>query len=759
MNLHRSCFHWLLTSLCFAGMATGAVFYGLDSSGLATRIWGVSAGLVLIVAIIDMVVVLCRKELGLDVIAVATIGGALALGESFTAVIIALMFSSGRALEQYAENRARQEMTALLDRTPRLANRYQGGNLVQVSIDEIVPGDRLLVRAGEILPVDGNLISTMALLDESSLTGESLPVSVAMGSALRSGAINAGDAFDMLATQSAQNSTFSGIVRLVEEAQQSRAPATRMANRYAMLFVPFASALAGLAWWITGDPARALAVAVVATPCPLILAVPVAIVCAMSRCAGRGVLIKQGGAIENMAKVKTLVLDKTGTLTGGHARLVGFHTEPGYHQDQILLLAASLEQLSGHSMAQAVVRTALERGLTLSMPSNVRESAGAGLSGVIDGKQLRVGTLDFACESREIPAWAKRFAERTASEGASGVYIALDDHLCAAITMADVIRPETPRALRLLKGLGVQRIVMLTGDRHDVAETIGRSLGVDEILSEQTPASKLQAITAARQEGVTMMVGDGINDAPALAVADVGVAMGARGAAAAAESAHVVLLVDRLDRLAFALGMAQETRKIALQSVIVGMGLSGLAMIVAAFGYLPPVSGAVLQELIDVVVIFNALRVLRLGKVRGKEHISADELSRMKHDHARLMPLIDRMGGLAERAGHMSGAMLMAELSALNIAIHEKILSHESHDDATIYPRVSRLIGGDDPMATLSSMHREIYRLARVIDRMASEQTLDDAAIKDLRKTMYALETVLRLHFVQEEEIYHNLSS
>jgi len=760
---HR--FHLPLVFCCALALATGGLLHLWHLPLIAACVWKVSAALVLLFVVSETVLSLWHRQWGLDLMALLTLAGALVLQEELTAAVIALMFVTGRALESHAERRAQQEMSALLAKVPQQAHRHEDGRVVEVAVAAIRPGDRLLVRPGETVPVDGIALSA-ALLDQATLTGESLPVNLASGAALCSGSINAGEAFDLLATSTAEQGTLGNIVRLVSAARQSRAPAVRLADRYALLFVPLSLALAGLAWLISGDPQRALAVAVVATPCPLILAVPVALVCAMSRCAQQGILIKHGGALEKLAQLHTLFVDKTGTLTTGKAHLMALHPAPGIGADELLRLSASLEQMSVHAIAQAVVSAALERGLDLALPEQVRESPGAGLSGRVEGRALRVGTLDHVLAGAALPAWAVPLNQRIGYEGVAGVYVAIEGRFAGVLLLADEVRLEAPRALRLLRTLGAQRIVMLTGDRHDVATTIGRALGVDEILPEQSPAAKLAAITAARQQGVTLMVGDGVNDAPALAAADIGVAMGARGAAAAAESAQVVLLVDRLDRLVFAVQLAQQTRRIALQSVMAGMGLSVLAMLVAAFGYLPPVAGAVLQEGIDVAVIFNALRVLTLQKDVLRSRLPAGERERLQQEHAALVPILDRLLWLAGHSDVLTVSALREALQSLNGLLKTRLLPHETEDDARLYPRLATLIGGRDPMAAMSSTHREIHRLSRTIERIAvqlgtssADPSLAPATAQELRHALYALEAILRLHIAQEEELFHGLSS
>jgi heavy metal translocating P-type ATPase len=762
MNLRRTT-NLLLLAVSAGGLITGIAARLSGEPKWAEWIWVFGSAPVLLAVLVGIGRAVLRREAGLDLIALLSMAGAMALGEYLTGAVIGLMLASGRSLEDFAEARARREMSALLSRAPRTANRYEGANnLLQIQLDMIRPGDRLLVRTGEAVPTDGAVSGATAVLDESALTGEALPVQRASGVVVRSGAVNAATPFDMIATTAAADSTFAGIVRLVEAAQRAKAPSARLADRYALLFVPLSLAVAGVAWIATADPVRALAVLVVATPCPLILAVPVAIVAGMSRCAKRGVLIKGGGMLEKLAQAKTLFFDKTGTLTGGRARLVATEAAPELGAAELLRIAASLDQVSQHVIAQAIVTAARDRGLALSMPSSVEEQPGAGLTGIVDNRRVAVGSYAFVCASAAPADWSHRFLRRMGYDGATGVFVAIDGVMAGALLLLDEIRAETPRALRLLRKAGVERIVMVTGDRRDVAETVGALLGVDEVLAEQKPEDKLAAIKASRSAGSTIMVGDGVNDAPALAAADVGVAMGARGTAASSEAAGVVLLVDRLDRLAEALRISHRARTIAVESVVAGMGLSIVAMGAAALGYLPPLVGAVLQEAIDVAVILNALRALHVhGPREGREALTQVQLGALKQEHDELSPILERVRFTADRLAIVPGHEVAAELFALNELLREQLLPHERQDDAQVYPAVARLIGGDDPLATMSRMHREIYHLARLLSRMAQDlppEGPDPEALVELQRVLYGLDAILKLHFAQEEELYHVLA-
>ena len=602
-----------LIAVALAGLVVGLGLSIAGFKGLARAVWTAGVLPVLAALLVEIIATLRRGEVGLDIVAALSMSAALFFGEALAAAVVAVMYAGGTFLESFAEGRARREMRELLSRVPRSATRHRNGALEDVPLDEIVPGDRLLIRQGDVAPVDGLVDSDTAVLDQSALTGESMPVRLARGQDVMSGSTNAGEPFDLRASRPAAESTYAGIVRLVEEAQRSKAPMSRLADRYSLLFLLVTIALATLAWWFTSDPIRAVAVLVVATPCPLILAVPVALVAGLSRAAHFGVLIKGAKPLEAMARVRTLVLDKTGTLTGGRPRIVSVHAHADLGENDILTFAAALEQASKHPIALAIVAAARERGLRLPVPSEVVETPGEGLTGKVNGATVTVGGAAFVAARLEgVPV------DHPATEaGAVLVAVAIGGRPAAHIVMADMLREGTDGFLAGLRRLGVARIILATGDRRTVAEAVTKGLGLDAVRSELTPDQKVLLVLTERKNGPVMMVGDGVNDAPALAAADVGVAMGARGAAASAEAADVVLLVDRLNRLLPGLEIARGARQIALESVIAGIGLSVAGMIAAALGYLTPVHGAFLQELIDVAVILNALRALRIAPTAG----------------------------------------------------------------------------------------------------------------------------------------------
>jgi heavy metal translocating P-type ATPase len=597
-----------LLAVAAAGLVLGLVLHVSGQAAIAQLLWTIATIPVLVALLVQIIRSLFQGELGLDIVAALSMSAALAFGEALAAVIVALMYTGGSFLESFAEGRARREMHALLSRVPRMATRYVDGGLKEVSVDDVLPGDLLLIRQGDVVPVDGAVASPHAVLNMSALTGESMPVPASRDDAVLSGATNAGDAFDLLATREARDSTYAGIVRLVENAQASKAPMSRLADRWSVGFLVLTLLIAGAAWWLTGDPIRAVAVLVVATPCPLILAVPVALVAGLSRAAHFGVLIKGARPLENMARIQSIILDKTGTLTDGRPQIASVLCAQGQTEDEIVRLAASLDQASKHPIAQAIVTAARLRGLDLVLPADTREFPGEGVSGIVDGRPVVVGGHGFVARH----AATARLPLPVAEAGSVIVAVAVAGQIAGYIVMADPVREEVAEMLTGLRREGVQRILLATGDRAAVAERIAGGLGLDGIHSGLTPDQKVLVVLTERKNGAVMMVGDGVNDAPALAAADVGVAMGARGAAASAETADVVLLVDRIERLRSGIEIARRSRRIAMESVVVGIGLSVLAMIAAAFGYLEPVEGALLQEAIDVTVILNALRALRI---------------------------------------------------------------------------------------------------------------------------------------------------
>ncbi|MGO7211821.1 heavy metal translocating P-type ATPase [Rhizobium ruizarguesonis] len=564
----------------------------------------VSATVIVIVALsVDVALSLRRGDIGLDLIAALSMSAALWFGEYFAGAIVAVMYAGGQFLESFAQRRAESGMSELLSRAPRRAVRITASGLSEVPIAALLPGDRLLVRKGDVVPVDGKVIAGHALLNEAALTGESLPVRRSSGELIMSGSSNLGDAFEMIASGSASESTYAGIVRMVSQARSSKAPISRLADRFSLAFLAMTLVIAGLAAWLSGDPARIVAVLVVATPCPLILAVPVALVAGMSKAARAGVLVKGAHVLEVLATISVVVFDKTGTLTTGEPAVVSIETDRD--ADELLRLAASVDQASAHVIGQTIVEEAKRRGLKLAKPVQLAEVPGEGIEGYVDERKVAVGGWDFIAEK-------VKFAARPGLKDKSIVtaYVAVDGTLAGTIVMADPVRKDAALAIAELRRLGVKRLSLATGDRSEVADAVGRALGLDQISAQLAPAKKVETVAAERYYGRVMMIGDGVNDAPALAAADVGVAVGRRNLAAAAEAADVLLVRDDLRQIGTLLQIARRSRAIALQSVGCGIGLSVIAMVCAGLGYLTPVQGALLQEVIDVAVIGNALRAL-----------------------------------------------------------------------------------------------------------------------------------------------------
>jgi heavy metal translocating P-type ATPase len=597
----------LIALAALAGVAGGLLFWAFGLDGPADWLWAATTALLLGPLTLSVVRSLRRHDIGVDAIALVSMAGAIALGEYLAGAVVALMLAGGNALEEAANRRARRDLTALVERAPRSALVHRGDDLVEVVVDEVVTGDRVLVRAGEVVPVDGLVESDEAIVDESALTGEPLPVTVRRGGQVRSGTTSAGAAFEVTTLRPAAESAYAALVRLVEQAEHERAPFVRLADRYAAIFLPVTAVVAGIAWAVSGDPVRALAVFVVATPCPLILAAPIALVSGLSRCAHAGVVVKGAGTIEQLGEARSVLLDKTGTVTLGRPQLEELVPLNGRTAEETLRLAASVDRLSSHPLAHALVGAAEASGLPLELPSNVREAFGRGVAGRVGGHEVLVGSRGWLREHGVEASLPERL------DGAAKVLVAVDGAAAGVALIGDRLRDDADRLVPRLREVGVEHVALVTGDKVPVAEKIGDALGVDRVYAEQTPEAKLEVVRAvhARPElRSIVMVGDGINDAPALALADVGVAMGSAGATVSSETADAVILVDRVDRVADAVRISKRALHIARQSVLLGIGASLVAMGFAAAGYLPPVAGALLQEVIDVAVILNALRAL-----------------------------------------------------------------------------------------------------------------------------------------------------
>lgn len=589
------------------GLATGVILWATGPHAALAVVAYVVVGIVVVLTAIDMVRDLMAGHWGLDILAVVAMIATLAVQEYVAGLIIALMLTGGEALEAWAERRASRELDLLLNRAPAFAYRVDAetGEATRIEIDEVTVGDELLVRSSEVLPVDGILVSAHATIDESSVTGEPLPVSVAAGEALLSGTVNSTESFVMRATKIARDSNYAGIVRLVEEAVESRAPMVRLADRYAVPFTIVALLIAGVAWFVSGDPVRFAEVLVVATPCPLLIAAPVAFMGGMSSAARAKVIIKGGGVLEVLARVRSVAFDKTGTLTQGTADVVEIRPA-ARTAEETLALAAAAEQYSVHVFAEPILAAARREQHELPRVLQAEEAATNGVAAELaDGTQVRVGKPAF------IEEVAGPITRPDLAAGQTAVYVSAGAELAGVIVLSDPLRPESAATVARLRAAGVTEIAMVTGDVASTAQSIAKDAGIRTVHAETSPHGKVQIVQAMQPRPV-LMVGDGINDAPVLAAADVGIAMAGRGATVASESASAVVTADDLSRVADVLVIARRTVRIALESIWLGIVVSVGLMLVAAFGFLPAVVGAMLQEVVDLVAIISALRALTL---------------------------------------------------------------------------------------------------------------------------------------------------
>jgi heavy metal translocating P-type ATPase len=541
------------------------------------------------------------RQMGSDILAIFSIVGALAIGEFFAASVISFMLSSGRSLESWAEGRAESALRSLIDRMPKRANLItQNGSLEVINVEEVVSGNRLIVKSGEVVPVDG-IAQESCYLDQSALTGEPLPVLLNKNDSVISGTLNAGNTFEMLATGNVSQSTYSGIVTMVRNSRSASSPNIRLANKWALRFVPLTILVSAGAWILTGEVHRAVAVLVVATPCPLILAVPIALVAGMSRAAKSGAVIKGGAILEKLSRAEVVLLDKTGTVTHGGPVITEIAALPGFSTEYVLQVAASLDQYSPHIVAKSLVDEAKRMDITMLSATDVVEEHGKEVVGFVAGKSVKVGAVPS-----ELPDWAKLKQPLL-------VALHVDNVLTAVFGLEDPIRSESRRTIEELHHLGIKEIVMVTGDKEDTANAVASEIGINRVISNSKPETKLNVVHEYRNKvsGSVIVVGDGINDAPALAASDVGIAMGARGASAASEAADVVIIEDSIDRVTSAIALAKISRRKAMQASIGGMGLALIAMFAAAFNHLTPSEGAITQEVIDLLAIMWALTTLR----------------------------------------------------------------------------------------------------------------------------------------------------
>jgi heavy metal translocating P-type ATPase len=748
-----------LIATALSGLTLGLLAWGFGRGELANWIWAAGTAPVVIGLLVSMVHDLLAGRMGVDAIAFVSMSAALGLGENLAGVVVAVMYAGGNVLEDYAIARAERDLKSLIDRAPRIAHRRQDSTIADISIEQVIVGDVILVHAGEVIPVDGIILSPGAMIDEAALTGEPIPVTRREGEPTRSGTVNAGESFEIRATATAGKSTYAGIVRMVNAAQTAKAPFIRLADRYALLLFPITLAVAGGAWLLSGDPIRGLAVLVAATPCPLILAAPVAFIAGVAQAARLGILIKGGKPFEALARTHTVMFDKTGTLTVGGARLVAIETAPGENPDDVLRMAGSVEQASHHVVAAAIVEAALGKGLKLRIPSQVRETMGSGLEGVIDGHVVRVGSHQLVYGARKPEEWAVRTLRRAAWRAALSVFVAVDGRTIGALLLGDELRRETPRAVQALRAAGVSRIVMLTGDRADAAETIGAALDLDAVLADRVPSDKVDAVAIEQRLHPTVMVGDGINDAPALAAANVGIAMGARGASASSEAADVVILTDRLDRVSDAVSIAKRARGIAVQSIVAGLALSGVAMVFAAIGWLPPIAGALSQEAIDVAVIVNALRALTPGHHFGRRVMPAARATTLRQDHERMESGLDRLRETADALDDAEGVAAVALISEASKIIAQQVVKHEREDETKVFPELAKFLGDNHGLGAMSRAHREIIHLARLLGQLEAGLSPEDAdryLVRDAQRVIESIEALARIHNAQEEDIYEH---
>ena len=569
-----------------------------DRPRLAFMIIAITGGTLAFLMFVEMIKTLHSGKYGVDILAITAIVATLLVNEYWASLMILIMLTGGESLEDYAQKKAGQELQSLLDNTPRTAHKLQGDQQLDVAVDTLEIGDHLVIKPGEIVPADGRVIMGESTFDEASLTGEAKPMSKKVGDELMSGSVNGDSSVKMVVEKRAEDSQYQLIIKLVEESKEKPARFVRLADRYAVPFTLIAYLIGGIAWWASGDPVRFAQVLVVASPCPLILAAPVALVAGMSRSSKSGIVVKTGTAVEKLAETKTIAFDKTGTITKGILEVTGVAPVQGFSEAELLRVAASAEQGSAHILARSLVQAVPQ----LLPVTDLKEISGQGITATVDGRQVKVGNARFI----DVPE---------AKTDTTAIYVAIDEKYAGTIYFSDTIRPEASKTIARLKAQGITDLLIVTGDGRTVAEAIAEEVGLTEVHARCLPQDKLTILTSIpKEKRPVTMVGDGVNDAPALTVADVGIAMGAHGSTAASESADVVILKDDLERVAEALMISRETMKVAKQSVLIGIFVCVFLMIVASTGVIPALFGAMLQEVVDTVSILSALRAKKSAK-------------------------------------------------------------------------------------------------------------------------------------------------
>jgi len=592
---------WKLFSLALLSLILAIVLTYFNLSKLAHVILAIVALFEVIPLLMGMWEDIKDGSYGIDILAATAIVASVILGEYWAAIVVVIMLTGGESLEDYADHKAMRELDSLLKRAPVSAHLLKNKNLVDVKVGELKLGDYIVIKPGEVVPVDSIVTEGTSSFDESSLTGESIPVTKKVGEKLLSGAVNIEGSLTAKVLATAENSQYQQIIKLVKSAAASKSPFVRLADRYSIPFTIISYAIAVTVWVVSGHAIRFLEVIIVATPCPLLLAAPIALISGMSRASRHGIIVKTGSALERLAEAKTIAFDKTGTLTNGDLRIKDVHLIVSKSKDEVLTLAASLEQYSGHIIAQSIVDEAKSKNIKLPKIKGLKEIPGKGLTANFKNHRILVGKVDLLKdEGLSVP-------DKLSKLNTTSVFVARDNEILGYITLEDTLRDESKKTILNLTSQGINHLIMVTGDNQKTAERIAAKIGITEIVANALPADKLNAIERLKNRPVAF-VGDGINDAPVLTASDIGIALGARGSTAASESADMIIMLDDISRVASAHKIAKRTFSIAKQSILAGIALSVVLMVIFATGKFKPLYGAILQEVVDVVVIFNALR-------------------------------------------------------------------------------------------------------------------------------------------------------